>query len=645
MNGSRQSAMTGMPTSKVSAIAKYARRCGPRMVATYGTLDPRSLGLGRIGLGLLLMYDLVRRVPGLVTWYSNEGLLPNHTVLWRPSADYVFSLLLAASRPEEAAIFFALFAIVYLLFTVGWHTRFFHFLSLVCLVSLHDRAIFLENGGDVALNLLCVWTLFLPMGARFSIDAVRRTLAKREESARELNDRPSSQERPVVSLAVLAILLEISVIYYFNAVNKHGWTWRQGLAVHYVLYQERMVTWFGVLMRALMTPALSRVLSYAVLAIEIAAPVLILSPIKRVAMRRLAIVLYPGLHLAFATCLNLGQFSFNMMGYFPLLLAAEDWDALGRRFGPSAARARIVYVDEKSALGSAWARLLSRLDTFGRLRFEPLPLQGADATPARWVVQDPATNRRDSGPTAWADCLAALPCGRPLAWFMRRSSVQAVCGLAGRFIVKNHDAIAGALRATPFSRGLHSAERRPSAARSWLLRQTAVVRELSAIILLAALTSQLLVENRAIPQRLKFPQPKWMTQLVVYPRLMQGWQMFAADVPTSERMLYIDAVTSDGRHVDPYNEAASRVAALPLDVIPPHLEQDEFWCDYTNRIPDNEAYWRAFKEWIFDYHHRTGRSEDRIVSFEARLLEVDGPAPGETRAKNLRTKVIMSERQ
>jgi hypothetical protein len=192
---------------------------------------------------------------------------------------------------------------------------------------------------------------------------------------------------------------------------------------------------------------------------------------------------------------------------------------------------------------------------------------------------------------------------------------------------------------------VHSAGRRPSAARFWLLRQTAIVRELAALILLVTLTSQLLVENRAIPQRLKIPQPNWMTQLVVYPRLMQGWQMFAADVPTSERMLYVDAVTFDGRHVDPYNEAASRVAKLPVEVIPPHLEQDEFWCDYTNRIPDNEAYWRPFKEWIFNYHHRTGRAEDRIVSFEARLLEVDEPAPDEAGPKNVRTKVIMSERQ
>src|SRR5881392_3595108 len=55
-------------------------------IEIYGRFDPRSMGLARIGLGLLLIWDLLRRVPDLATWYSNEGLLPNHTVLWRPNA-------------------------------------------------------------------------------------------------------------------------------------------------------------------------------------------------------------------------------------------------------------------------------------------------------------------------------------------------------------------------------------------------------------------------------------------------------------------------------------------------------------------------------------------------------------------------------
>jgi len=626
------------------------RRAVPTIVEIYGSFDPRSLGLGRIGLGLLLLWDLLRRVPDLSNWYSNDGLLPNHTVLWRPSSEYVLSFLLAASRPEEAALMFVLCGLVFFVFTLGWHTRFFHVLSFLCLISLHNRVIFLENGGDVALNVLCALTMFLPMGARFSIDAVRASLAaRRERTVDELNGGSvtrlhTSATRPVTSLAVFALLLQLAVIYYFNAVNKHGWTWRRGSAIHYVLYQERMVTWLGLWVRPYITPLISRVLTYLTLAVEYLAPILILNPVGSVWSRRIAVLSLPVLHLAFAAGLNLGQFSFNMMGFFPLLLSAADWDVLGRRLRPMPGRARTVYVNETSALGCAWARFLSRLDAFDLLRF--VSHREADHPVDHWGVEDPVTHRRTSGAHAAAECWAALPLGLPLAAFLRLPGVRTLGDFIGSKIVARRDWLARAFRWSPLDGTQRQVDPpRPPPARAWLRHKLAWVRELSVIVLLAAGTTQLLVENRAIPKALKLPQPRWMQQIVVYPRLLQGWQMFSADVPTGERMLYFDAVTVSGRHVDPFNEAGSRVATLPVERIPPHMEQDEFWCDYTNRIPENQAYWRALKEWIFDYYVRTARPEDRIVSFEARLLESESPPPGETSPRNMKTKVIMQERE
>jgi hypothetical protein len=597
-------------------------------VEIYGTFDPRSLGLARIYLGLLLLWDLLRRVPDLSTWYSNEGLLPNHTVLWRPSSEYMFSFLFAASRPEEAALMFALCALPFIALTVGWHTRVAHVLSFACMVSLHDREIFTENGGDCALNLLCFWTMFLPMGARFSVDAVRKSLAaRRERTADELNDRAGmpAPARSGKSLAFFAILLQLAVIYYFNAVNKHGWTWRGGAAVRYVLYQERMATWFALLVRDHINFQLSRVLTYMTLGLEFAAPILVLIPVGWQWARRAAVIVLPLLHVGFAAGLNLGQFSFNMIGYFPLLMQPDDWKWLADRFAPSASCARTVEVREDSPLGFAWARVLSRLDVFQRLRFV--------------AAMDP------EGGAVWrTEDFAALPCGRPIAFFLRLPGVRQVVRAAGNLSSKREATLARWLRLAPASAAFVS-PRGPSPAKAWSLRRLAELRELSVVVMIVANASQLLVENHAIPQRFKLPQPKWITQLVVYPRLLQGWQMFSADVPTGERMLYVDAVTFGGRHVDPFNEAGSRVSSLPVERIPPHMEQDEFWCDYTNRIPENEAYWRALREWIFAYHKRTGKTEDRIISFEARLVENESPAFGETQSKNPKTRTMLSGRE
>ena len=48
---------------------------------------------------------------------------------------------------------------------------------------------------------------------------------------------------------MLGLLLQIAMIYWFNFVHKSGPTWKDGIAVYYVLHQERIVTWLGVQMR------------------------------------------------------------------------------------------------------------------------------------------------------------------------------------------------------------------------------------------------------------------------------------------------------------------------------------------------------------------------------------------------------------
>src|SRR5437868_11588260 len=49
------SLMTNDQRSKVSATLRAAKNYYPRFVEAYCTLDPRSLGVGRIGLGVLLL--------------------------------------------------------------------------------------------------------------------------------------------------------------------------------------------------------------------------------------------------------------------------------------------------------------------------------------------------------------------------------------------------------------------------------------------------------------------------------------------------------------------------------------------------------------------------------------------------------------
>src|SRR5438477_9361590 len=88
-------AVAGMPDAAPRAV----QRRFPRMDRLYEgirriylTADLRSLAAGRIVLALVLLRDLIGRWLELGIWYTNDGIIPNHSLLWRPPWDHVFSL-------------------------------------------------------------------------------------------------------------------------------------------------------------------------------------------------------------------------------------------------------------------------------------------------------------------------------------------------------------------------------------------------------------------------------------------------------------------------------------------------------------------------------------------------------------------------
>ena len=400
---------------------------------TYLTVDARSLGFGRIVLALILLFDLVRRIPDITLFYSNQGLVPNHMMLWRPPTQWMFSFFFILSHPDEVAFAFVLVGIVYFLLLIGWRTRLMQVLSLICVLSLHGRVTLLENGGDWMLGELALWTAFLPLGRRFSVDALRASLrARREKTAAELGDRKamdvSLSMTAVVSLAVLALALQVANSYIFNAAHKGGPTWRSGTAVHYVLHQDRMCTWFAVWMRPYMTLWLSRILSWGSLVTESILPVMLLAPFQKVSARRVAIVSIIGLHLGFQCFINLGVFSFAMIGYTPFLMTGADWEALAR-FAQRRKRRLAAYFDAGCGVCFRIVRVWARLDRLGRITFRssadlasPTPETDADGGSGRrgvtpellartLVVVDEVTGTTYTRADAVAQVLRALPVG------------------------------------------------------------------------------------------------------------------------------------------------------------------------------------------------------------------------------------------
>jgi hypothetical protein len=523
-----------------------AGRLVARAVRSYVTADARSLAAGRIALAFVLLLDLAKRWVQLDTWYTNEGLVPNHTLLWQPSFTHDFSLFFLASRAYEATLGFVVCALAYGALLIGFRTRLAQVASLVCVLSLHGRLLLFDNGGDVVLGLLCVWTTFLPTGRFWSVDAV---LARRREAA-GLAERRDAAATTVVSLGVLAVLCQLAFIYFFNAVHKSGATWREGSAVHYVLHYDRLVTPFGVWLRERLSPDGARAMTWSTLAIEWALPWLLLSPIAVRHCRRAAIALVVALHAGIGLCMNLGVFVPAMIAFAPNLLHGDDWDALARWWPRSARRARLA--------AALKARAASVIDRAARL-----------LSPGLTVRVSPP------GPV-----VGALVRWRPFA------------------------------------------------------------RELAVWLLIVVAGNQLLAENQAARRVIDHRNSPQVAAAVTYLNLFQGWSMFAPNVGKTDANVAVDAVTIDGRHVDPWNEAANPRTPAPGASIPERMGPNWLFYQYVTRIPWYPSYQTAFREWILRYPQRTGRKEDELVSLKVFLVEDDSPPPGERTPTNARAKLL-----
>src|SRR6185503_9517581 len=255
-----------------------------------------------------------RRALDLRSFYTNEGLLPNHTVLWRPPFEWQFSFFFPASSAGEAALGMLVCGVAYTLLLFGLWTKVAQIASLLCVISLHTRTSFVGNGGDVVLGELALFTAFLPTGRRYSLDA---RLARASDSSTADASPPvdSDGRTPVESLAVLGLTLQLAAIYLFNFLNKTGATWREGTVVHYMLHHSGIVTPLGNWVRGFITLGESQVMTYFARSTEAVLPLLLLTPFARKHARRLAVILIVMLHAGFALFLNLGVFVAAMIAF------------------------------------------------------------------------------------------------------------------------------------------------------------------------------------------------------------------------------------------------------------------------------------------------------------------------------------------
>lgn len=643
--------MSGGP-SRLRAAGRWLRQ-------HYLQIDPRTAGLYRIVIGFLLCADALRHWSVARVYYSNDGILTNHWLLFKPPASHHFSLFSAFSTLEEVHVAFALSFACYFALMIGWHSRLFAVLSFVWVASQDSRLLLVENGGYVVVNLTALYACLLPVERRFSVDAWLRSLREhRERRIEHLAERTFARGRdePVFTGVAMLATVNLAVVYLFNVINKSGTVWRRGDTVHYVLHLDRMITGLAVPIREHVPMALLRPLAWSVLSVEAMLMMLILSPRARRITRPLAMAGIAALHTSFGVMMRLGPFSWFMVGWSMILPTRTNWEALEER-GRARARAATVRLDADSPLALAVGRVLARLDAYGLLRFEArsrsaLPLLGPSRSseelrssdePARFEARSrsagsgatPVLEVRPDGDDGWlGGPAAAQAIGRalPFGALWWRPATWISLGLLPRLpaLLERHR---GRLERWLWPAGMARADAAPaeppppSPLRLRLARTGGRLRELLVVWLTACFVIQAFHENKAIPPFLKPPQPDIMRATTHLFRTLQGWGMFSPNPIQEDGVLTVDAFTVDGRRIDPLTGEPPVLDLVPVKGMGlGQIEQD-----YGNRIRSdrNDVYRKGLEDFLQGWHHVTGRPEDEIVAYDVYWVTEKCPPPGE----------------
>jgi len=275
-------------------------------------IDARALAAFRIALGALLVADLAGRSRDLVAFYTDRGVLPRSAHVATADPAHPSLHLLSGEAWVQAGLFLVA-GVLAIAFLVGYRTRIATVGSWLLLVSLHNRLPDVLNGGDVLLRLLVFWAMFLPLGARWAVDATHRDTSRSD----------------VLSVAGVALLAQVVIVYLTNGAMKlNGDVWLSGDGLEYVFSLGQFIVGLGDVLAGyagLLWP-----LDYLWLAMITLSVLLVLLPgYWRVGFVSLFVAAHVGMFLT----MQLGLFPFVSIASLLPFLPPVFWDDLASRFG------------------------------------------------------------------------------------------------------------------------------------------------------------------------------------------------------------------------------------------------------------------------------------------------------------------------
>src|SRR5258705_3011259 len=346
--------------------------------------DCRSLAVVRVGVGMIVILDICQRLSDLEAHYTDFGVAPRSLIIENLDSRWLASLFFLSGAWQVEFFLFLAAGILGVMLLIGYRTRLATIGCWIFLTSLDVRNPYVAQGGDMLLRIVVFWSMFLPLGARFSVDSA-------------WNHQQRNASKHVFSAGTVAYTAQIVAMYWFSVLAKSGveW-WREGSAVYYALSIDYMVTPLGSLILQLPSIIL-KFATWSVLSFEACGPLLLLSPWFTGPLRTFAVFGFVALHCAFLLTLFVGVFPLIGIVSVLFFLPPWFWDNLLPKLKPSSQMALTVYYNLECRLCWKIVQLLKTFLLSSQMKILPAQssatIQAAAGCDKLWTVVDESGRR------------------------------------------------------------------------------------------------------------------------------------------------------------------------------------------------------------------------------------------------------------
>ena len=270
------------------------------------TIDTRSLAVFRIFAGVLIIADVLLRLRNFRFFYTDDGVMP--VSLAQELTHEYASIFFISGSPSVTFVLFMLHLLVGVALVLGYHTRVVAVLAFVFVVSLDLRMPLATSYADILFRHLLFWGMFLPLGERFSLDAIRSERSRADT---------------YTGLAGMFVLIQMVAMYIANGSHKIPWRddWLSGHSLYGILHYDSISWLLGPYIRDI--PLLMQLGSIKWYILMLGAPMLLLFAGRA---RYFAATLYASGHLFMASTVRIGAFPYVALMGLALFFQPRAWD-------------------------------------------------------------------------------------------------------------------------------------------------------------------------------------------------------------------------------------------------------------------------------------------------------------------------------